>query len=268
MLERPQSNTATTSATDREPVLSAVLITKNEAQNIAECLSSLNFCDEIILVDNGSQDGTVDIAQSMGCRVIQTDDWPGFGRQKQRALDCARGIWVLSIDADERVTPALREEIKKTIASSEYVGYRIKRKSQFLGKWMRFGGWYPDFVLRLARRKSCRFDPTPIHEKLIVDGSVGILKHHFLHYSYRSIDDILSKQKRYALASAKKIREKKGSRASTLKAALRSAWAFLRLYVIQLGLLDGRHGFISAAFKSQEVFWKYVAAEFEPDDRV
>jgi glycosyltransferase involved in cell wall biosynthesis len=248
--------------------LSAILIVKNEGSQIAECVETLRFCDEIVVVDNNSTDQTVENARKLGCKVIVTTDWPGFGLQKQRALDNASGEWILSIDADERVTAELQAELIAAISSNAHQGYKIKRKSQFLGKWMRFGGWYPDYVLRLARRESCRFDPTPVHEKLIVDGSIGTLKHHFLHYSYRSISDVLSKQKRYALANAGKIREKKGSRASILKAVLRSAWTFLRLYVIQLGLLDGRHGFISATFKSQEVFWKYVATEFEPNDRL
>lgn len=248
--------------------ISAIVITRNEAARIADCLRTLDFCDEIVLIDNGSTDRTVEIAREMGCRVIETIDWPGFGLQKQRALDLARGRWVLSIDADERVTPELKLEIQRVLNDGRKQGYLIKRKSQFLGRWMRFGGWYPDYVLRLAQRKCCRFDPVPIHEKLIVEGSIGVFTHHFLHYSYRNIDDVLSKQKRYALASAEKIRQKKGFRVGILGATVRSFWTFLRLYILQLGILDGRLGFISAAFKSQEVFWKYVAAGFEPEKKV
>lgn len=243
--------------------LTAIIITKNEARNIQECLETLTMCDEVVLVDNGSRDNTVQIARSMKCRVIETDDWPGFGTQKQRALESARGKWVLSIDADERLTPQLSEEIKHVIAQESHAGYLIKRKSNFLGRWMRYGGWTPDYVLRLARRESCRFDLSPVHEKMIVNGRIGKLRHHFLHYSYRDVNDVLSKQHRYALISSEKIRAKKGNRISVLGAICRSAWTFFRLYCLKLGVLDGRRGLLSAAFKAQEVFWKYVAVEFE-----
>lgn len=249
--------------------LSAILITRNEAHQIQDCLASLDFCDETIVVDNGSTDATVEIAQKLGCTVIQAADWPGFGLQKQRALDHARGQWVLSIDADERVTAELAAEIKATIAKDSAQGYYIKRKSQFLGRWMRFGGWYPDYVLRLARRDRCRFDPAPVHEKILVTGLTAKLHHHFLHYSYRSIADVLEKQKNYALLGAQRLKAQKYTRSQPRAVSLISAighsfWTFFRLYVVQLGALDGRQGLISAIFKSQETFWKYVAVEFEP----
>lgn len=230
---------------------------------MAACLETLDFCDEVILVDNGSIDQTVEIASRYNCKVSETQDWPGFGLQKQRALDLASGEWVLSIDADERVTPELKNEIIKSLQSPTADGYFIKRRSQFLGKWMRFGGWYPDYVLRLARRSLAHFDPTPVHEKLIVKGKLKRLQNNFLHYSYTGISDVLEKQKRYALLSAQKIRARKGDRANLAAATLHSSWTFIRLYVLQLGVLDGREGYLSAVFKAQEVFWKYVAAEFE-----
>jgi len=263
MPEKQATEILAASSSDGEPLLTAILITKNEAKNIAECLSGLRFCDEIVVIDNNSEDGTAEIARSMGCQVIQTDDWPGFGCQKQRALDNAHGIWVLSIDADERVTSELQTEIQTAISNGAASGYLIKRKSEFLGQWMRHGGWTPDYVLRLARRELCRFDPSPVHEKLLVEGVIAKLRHHFLHYSYRTIDDVLSKQRRYALISAEKIRNQKGDKASVVGATLRSLWTFLRLYCLRLGVLDGRRGFISAVFKAQEVFWKYLAAEFD-----
>ncbi|MBU3725062.1 MAG: glycosyltransferase family 2 protein [Burkholderiaceae bacterium] len=246
------------------PRLSAILITKNEAHQLTDCLSTLDFCDEIIVVDHGSTDDTAAIAQANGAVVIQTHDWPGFGPQKQRALDRASGEWVLSIDADERVTAELKAEILRMLESSVANGFYIKRRSKFLGKWMRFGGWYPDYVLRLVKKSAAHFDPVPVHEKIIVRGQILKLKNHFLHYSYSSISDVLEKQKRYALLSAGKIRARKGNHISLVAACTRSLWAFFRLYVLQLGALDGRQGFISAIFKAQEVFWKYVAAEFQP----
>jgi glycosyltransferase involved in cell wall biosynthesis len=256
--------TQTHSVIERSNItLSAILITKNEAHQIKDCLESINFCDEIILVDNCSQDSTLQIAMAYGCYVIQTNDWPGYGAQKQRALDAAKGRWILSIDADERVTPELREEILKSIETESVQGYFIKRRSRFLGRWMRFGGWHPDYVLRLAQRDKCKFEQAKVHEKLIIEGIPKKLHSHFLHYSYSGIEDLLSKQKKYALLSAEKIRLRNGVKCSVVLSKLRSLWTFFRLYFLQLGFLDGREGFISATFKSEEVFWKYVAAEFE-----
>ena len=248
-----------------EPRISAILITKNEAINLADCLESLRFCQEWVVLDGVSTDGTVEIANRYGCRVISDPDWRGFGIQKQRALDAATGDWVLSIDADERITPELAKEIQQAIQSNKADAYYIKRRSQFLGKWMNHGGWYPDRVLRLARRERARFDPTPIHEKMIVSGAVAELDHPMLHYSYRSIEDVLAKQKTYALASGAK-KAAGGQDAGITSALLRSSWTFIRLFVLQLGFLDGRHGLIAALAKAQETFWKYLAAAW-PGDR-
>ena len=242
------------------PTLSAIIITKNEALDLPECLKSLDFCDEIIIIDSGSSDETAAIAQSASCRFYSTSDWPGFGIQKQRALDKARSDWVLSIDADERVTPELQAEIKQAIKSSDISGFYIQRKSQFLGRWMKHGGWYPDRILRLGRRINARFDGAAVHEKLVISGPTDQLKSPLLHYSYRSIEEVLSKQKAYALAGAtqKALAGKKGG---LLYAVGGSFIAFIKHYLIQLGFLDGQSGFVSALAKSQETFWKYMATE-------
>jgi len=248
-----------------EPSISAILITRNEADNLPECLRSLSFCQEVVVIDQQSTDRTADLAHELGARVITNSDWQGFGIQKQRALDAATGDWVLSIDADERITPELAKEIQQAIHSDKVEGYYIKRRSQFLGKWMNYGGWYPDRVLRLARRERARFDPTPIHEKMIVDGVIAELGYPILHYSYRSIEDVLAKQKTYALASGAK-KAASGQDAGVASALLRSGWTFIRLFVFQLGFLDGRHGLIAELAKAQETFWKYLAAAW-PGDR-
>jgi len=248
-----------------EARISAVLITKNEAMNLTDCLESLRFCQEWIVLDSQSSDDTAAIAQRFGCRVINDADWQGFGIQKQRALDAATGEWVLSIDADERITPELAAEIQQAIRSNAADGYYIARRSQFLGRWMRHGGWYPDRVLRLARRTNVRFDPTPVHEKMLVSGRIAELKQPMLHYSYRSIEDVLAKQKTYALAGAAK-KSGAGVSGGVVMALLRSGWTFVRLYGLQLGFLDGRQGLVAALAKSQETFWKYLAAAW-PGDR-
>jgi glycosyltransferase involved in cell wall biosynthesis len=247
----------------RKPWISAILITRDEAYHLKNCIESLDFCDEVVVVDHGSVDNTVAIAMNMGARVVTTSDWPGFGIQKQRALKAAKGTWVLSIDADERVTPNLRAEILKSTRCADASGFYIKRRSRFLGRWMRFGGWYPDYVLRLAKRDLAHFDPIPVHEKLLVKGNTTKLDGNLLHFSYQSIEDILEKQKKYALLSATQMREKQGAQTRVFIALLRSLWTFCRLYLVQLGFLDGRQGLISAIFKAQGVFWKYVAVEFD-----
>jgi len=244
--------------------LTCIIITHNEALNIEDCLKTLDFCKEVIIVDSGSTDATVSIAEAYGCKIVKTPDWPGYGRQKQRALDLVTTQWALSIDADERVTPDLREEILYAITRNQHSGYLIKRRTNFLGHWMRGGGWYPDFVLRLVRKDHARFDCAAVHEKIIVSGPVGRLNSFFLHFSYRTLGDVFTKQQRYALLSSKKIRSIKGGKISILLSIARAAWTFFRLFFLQRGFIDGRYGLIAAIFKSQEVFWKYVAVEFEP----
>lgn len=240
------------------PKLSAILITRNEATDLPDCLDSLAFCDEIIVVDNGSSDDTVAIARARGAQVLQTADWPGFGLQKQRALDLATGDWVLSIDADERIPPALAEEILRAVDSGKHPGYRLDRRSTYLGRVMRHGGWAPDRTLRLARRELARFTPDIVHERLGVKGRVADLATPMQHLSYRDVEEVLEKQHRYALASAE-VRRKRGKRGGLGQALSRSAFAFGKAYIFKLGFLDGAHGFIAAAAKSQETFWRYVA---------
>ena len=242
-----------------QPRLSATIITKNEARDLPACLASLAFCDEIIVVDSGSTDDTVAIAEAKGCRVLIRTDWIGFGSQKQRALDAATGEWVLSIDADELIPPALAAEIRAAIAGGKEAGYRINRLSSFLGKPLRHGGWYPDRHLRLARRDAARFTDALVHESLVVQGTVGNLATDMPHQSYSNIDELLDKQRRYAISGAEQRRNRNRS-SSVGKAAWRAAWTFFRRYILKRGFLDGSHGFLAAAAVSQEIFWRYVTS--------
>lgn len=245
--------------------LSAILITHDEAKNLPDCLKSLAFCDEIIVVDNASTDETVAIAQQAGAKVVQVPDFPGFGPQKQRALEAASGAWILSIDADERIPEALAAEIRSVIASPAHAGYRINRKVYFLGHFLRHGGWHPDRVLRLARRDSARFSDDAVHERLEVSGTVGDLASEMLHFSYRSVDDVLTKQHRYALLSAA-MRRERGCRGGVSVALSRSAFTFFKHYLMQRGFLDGSLGLVAAMAKAQECFWRYIAAGRERRD--
>lgn len=244
------------------PRLSAVLITRNEAAEIADCLATLAFADEIVVVDHASTDGTAALAEGCGARVIVVSDWPGFGLQKQRAVDAAGGEWILSVDADERVTPALQAAILAALSDPQADGYRIPRRTYFLGRFLRHGGWYPDRVLRLARRARARFSPDPVHERMLVDGPVEDLAADLEHHSYRSIAEVLDKQRRYALASAER-RRSDGRRGGLAVALARSHFAFWRHYLIQRGFLDGAHGFVAATAKAQETFWRYLSAGWE-----
>jgi glycosyltransferase involved in cell wall biosynthesis len=242
--------------------LSAIIITHNEAANLPDCLASLSFCDEIVVVDQASADDTVAIAAKAGARVIERPHFTGFGRQKQAALDEANGDWVFSIDADERVPEALAREIRAVIERNERAGYRVNRRTFFLGRYLKHGGWYPDRVLRLARRGAARFTPDAVHERLDVKGSVGDLDNDMLHMSYRTIHDVLTKQRRYALLSAR-VRRERGVHGGLVAAWARSVFTFLKGYILQLGFLDGAHGFVAAWSRAQETFWRYLAAGWE-----
>jgi len=245
-----------------KPLLTALVIAFNEAAQIEACLASLVFCDEIIVLENGSTDRTAELARKAGATVVETDDWPGFGPQKQRALDLAHGEWILSLDADERIDERLEAEIRRAISSGGMAGYRLKRLNYFLGKPLRHGGWYPDPVLRLARRHAARFSSDAVHERLIVDGPVGELETPLVHLSYRSIDDLLLKLRRYANATAR-ARRHAGKRGGLSAAVLRASLTFVKCFVLQLGLLDGAHGFVAAAYRAEETFWRYLAVGWE-----
>ena len=247
----------------QKPRLSAFLITRNEKKNLGECLETLRFCDEVVVVDYASNDGTPELARKWGARVYETSHWQGFGLQKQLALEKTTGEWVLSIDADERVSIELQEKIRQTLESSVlYSGFFLSRTNYFLGKRMRFGGWGGDTLLRLARRDKCSFSIDVVHEQMRVTGPVGTLSGSLLHFSYRNLNDILSKQSAYAQAGAHARRL--SNRLSRLDIALlKSFWGFIRNYLLLLGFMDGRHGFIAAISKAQETFWKSAGVENE-----
>jgi len=240
------------------PQLSVILITFNEAHNLAECLSSLQgLADEIVIVDNGSRDGTLDIAAQFGARVVRTDDWPGFGPQKNRALDAATGEWVLSIDADERVTPELADEIRAVIAGNAAAAYEIPRLSWYCGRFMRHSGWYPDPVLRLFQRGRARFSDDLVHERLLPQDAVRRLQNHLLHYSFMNFSQVLEKVDRYSTASAQQMFAR-GRRATLLGAVVRGLWAFVRTYVLRRGFLDGPQGFALAVSNAQGTYYRYL----------
>lgn len=235
--------------------LSVILITKNEAENIRACLESVAWADEIIVVDSGSADDTVNIARQMGALVYE-HDWPGFGPQKNRALSYATGDWVLSIDADERVTPVLRSEIAMAMREAKAEGYYCPRLSQFCGKFVRHCGWYPDYVLRLFKRGAGRFSDSLVHETLLLTGKTGKFKTPLLHYSYLTVTDVERKVAHYSTAAAQQM-FLAGKRTGLIKAALSGGWAFVRTYVVRLGVLDGCVGWSIASMNARTTYLKY-----------
>ena len=240
------------------PRVSAVIITRDEARNLPACLASLAWCDEIVVLDSGSTDDTVRIAREAGARVSVTPDWPGFGPQKNRALQLARGDWVLSIDADERVDAALAAEIRAAVASgAAYVGYRMPRLSSFCGQYMRHGGWYPDRVLRLFRRDSARFSDDIVHETVQCRGAVGELRCDLRHESFHDFEQVLRKIDAYSTAGARKL-DARGRRGSLGGAIAHAAWAFVRGYVLRAGFLDGRMGLALALSNAHGTYYRYV----------
>jgi glycosyltransferase involved in cell wall biosynthesis len=221
------------------------------------------------VIDTQSCDDTVAIAQSFGAKIAQPDDWPGFGLQKNRALELATQSWVLSIDADERVTPELAAEINSVIGRTQrdvahpdalaktYAAYEIPRLSWYCGKFIQHCGWRPDYVLRLFRRGTARFSDDLVHERVITSEAVGRLKNHLLHYSYLNFSQVLAKIETYSSASAQQAFNR-GERGSIAKAVTHGAWAFFRTYVLRAGFLDGAHGFALSISNAQTSYYKYV----------
>ncbi len=241
------------------PTLSVVIIAKNEAHNIEDCVRSASFADEVIVLDSGSVDETISLAERAGARVLKTD-WPGFGAQKNRALDAAGCDWIFSLDADERITPELAAEVRATIANAEtggYAGFQVPRLSQFCGQFMKHSGWWPDYTTRLVRAGAGRFSELQVHESLNINGTLGKLTHHMLHYSYRNLEDVLAKLDQYSTAGARdKLRA--GKSAFLSSAIAHGFWAFMRTYFFRAGFLDGRLGFVLAVYNAQTSYYKYL----------
>lgn len=239
-----------------KPTISAVIITRNEADMLPGLLESLHFCDEIVVVDSHSDDATRGIAASFNARVI-VRDFNGFGDQKEFARTQASCEWVLSLDADERVPAVLAEEILSTVAAPAYEAYRVPRLSYFLGKAFRHSGWWPDAPLRLFRRDAARFNSRMVHEFAETDRPVGKLSNHFDHFTVRSLKQALAKGHHYSVLGAEQL--KKTKRQVTLLSPFgHSLGAFFKTYFIKRGFLGGVEGFVNAWIHGQTVFWKYM----------
>lgn len=238
--------------------LSVIIITRNEEANIGDCLKSVDFADEVIVLDHASSDRTREIAQSMGASVHVASDWPGFGPQKNRALALAQGEWVLSIDADERVTPQLRQEMMRMICRPDASNwFCVPRSSWFCGRFIRHSGWTPDYVDRLFKAGTAQFSDDLVHERLLHPGVAQPLKGVLLHYSHRHFSDVLIKIDRYSTAWAEQAFAK-GERASVLGAAGHGVWAFMRTYFFKAGFLDGAHGLALAIANAEGSYYRHL----------
>ncbi|HEY9072975.1 MAG TPA: glycosyltransferase family 2 protein [Desulfobaccales bacterium] len=237
-------------------LLSVIVIALNQEANIGPCLETVAFADEIVVVDTGSTDRTVELARTYGARVVLTA-WQGFAGTKNFALDQARGDWVFSLDTDERVPAALREEILTMVrGGGDLNGYRVPRRNYFGGRWVRYLGWYPDYTLRLWRRGRGRFRDREVHEEVEVAGPVGILQTPLDHYSYSNLEDYAARQDRYARLAAREM-AKRGRRPVPGELAWRPILAFLKLYFLKRGFLEGALGLALAQAGSRYNFLKY-----------
>ena len=238
--------------------LSVTIITRNEQASLRRCLQSVAWADEIVVLDSGSSDDTLAIARECGAKVHTTADWPGFGVQKNLALDLATGEWALSLDADEWVTPELRVEIELAMTTpGDNAAFRLPRLSSYCGRFMRHSGWWPDYVVRLFRRSAARFSPDLVHERLIVEGSVGSLSESLMHEAIVDLEDALQKMNAYSTAGAA-MQFERGKKSSLTGAVLHGTWTFFRTYVLRGGFLDGRAGFMLAVSNAEGAYYRYL----------
>jgi glycosyltransferase involved in cell wall biosynthesis len=241
------------------PTLTCLIITKNEEVNIQDCLRSVQWATERLVIDAESQDRTAELAQSSGAKVF-VRQWPGFGQQKNFGMERAESEWILILDADERVTDDLRREIQGCIdtwSPSSPVAYRVPRRNFFYGAWVRYGGVFPDYQVRLVRRGSARYNDAAVHENLLVNGNIGTLTSPLDHYTERSIKDHFRKFGLYTTLAAEE-KGKSVQRVSGTDLLIRPLVVFVKTYLVKQGLRDGVRGLIVCTFASMYTFVKYA----------
>lgn len=239
-----------------KPSISIILITKNSAKTIEKCLESIRFADEIIVLDSGSTDQTVSICRKYTNHVFQTD-WPGFGIQKNRALEKASKEWVFSIDSDEWIDTALREEIFETIKNPTATVFQLPRLNQYCGQWIRHGDVGKDKVTRLFKRGAANFSNDIVHEKIITSEKIKKLKSALCHNTYDSIDALLHRMNLYSSLSAQ-MRFDRGKKTNLFKAIISALWSFTRAYFFRAGFLDGKMGFIVCVAAAESSYYRHV----------
>ena len=237
--------------------ISVAIITKDEEHNIRDCLESVRWADEVVVVDNGSTDNTLKICREYRARVYE-EEWKGYSGQKNSAIGKARNEWVLSLDADERVTPDLREEIAGALDENSSVdGYFIPRKNFFLGRWIKHCGWYPDFNLRLFRKSRGRFAERTVHEKVEIRGRTANLRCPLMHETYRSLSEFFQRMDRYSTLAAREMYQE-GRKSGFYDIFFRPPFTFLQMYILRAGFLEGYSGFLLSSLYSFYTFAKYT----------
>lgn len=237
--------------------VSVTIITRDEAAHIEACIASVAWADEILVVDSGSTDDTVSRASRLGARVI-THDWPGYGAQKNFAAEAATHDWIFSIDADERVTPALAEAIRTRVsAAGPEAGFRVRRVTWHLGRWWRTTDWYPDHQLRLYHRRRASWRTQRVHESVVAAGPVVDLTEELEHYAYRDLSHHMATMDRYTTLAAHDMFEA-GRRAGLMDLVVHPPAAFVRNYLLRRGCLEGAAGFIVSAMNAHYVFLKFA----------
>lgn len=229
--------------------LSIIIICKNEEAVIEDAIKSSLFANEVIVLDSGSTDNTCQIAKNLGVEVLH-QDWLGFGRQKQKAVELASNKWVFILDSDERITQNLQIEILDILNNPQYKGYFVPRLNNFWGNDIKSCGLYPDFSLRLFNRDFGIFNDVPVHESVQMTTKVGYLNNHMIHLAYSSIEEFIIKQNCYSTLHHKKK--------NILKAIFSPYWTFFKLFIIKRGFLDGINGFVISKLYAQYTFWKYI----------
>lgn len=237
--------------------LSVVMIVKNESRNLPRCLDSLDWADEIVVLDTGSTDDTVDIARSRGCKTANLENWEGFGKAKQAAVELATHDWVLSIDADEVVSPELRKELQGLRQRDfEGLAWRLRRRSYYLGRSIRYCGWQNDAPLRLFHRRQGGFNSKPVHESVATDQKKRTCQGYLYHYTYPTREGHFSRMRLYGDLAARELSDK-GKRSNPLEAIIRAKLKFLKMYILRLGFLDGWTGFQLCLNSAWGVGYKY-----------
>lgn len=238
--------------------ISVFVISKNEEKRIGRCLESVTWADEIILLDSGSTDGTLDIAKKFTDKIYVNADWKGFGPQKRLAESYSSNDWVLALDADEVVSDALRDEIIAAVSTAdEKTVFRLNRLTYFCGKFINHSGWHPDRIVRLYNKKHYHYNDAFVHEAVSCENASKVnLKNKLLHYQTLSLDDYINKRNNYAKAWAES-QFAKGRKTNVVEILIRSFFAFFRHYVIRLGVLDGYHGILISVIQMQYTFNKY-----------
>lgn len=243
---------------DNKSKISVCVISFNEERNIEECLKSVAWADEIIMVDSFSTDRTIEIAKQYTSKIF-LQDWQGYSEAKIYAVQNTSNDWILSIDADERVTPELKAEIIAVIndSSKRYTGYKVARRAYFLGKWIKHCGWYPGYVVRLFRKDSGTFSKSRVHEKIELVGETGTLKNDLLHFTDDNLLHYFNKFNKYTSLAADDLKEK-GTDFRVWHLFIKPVYTFFKMFILRRGFLDGLHGFVLSILSSAYVFTKYA----------